>query len=55
MIECKLHSSKRQTAFGGLCVLGHYLTEGGVLEPLSSVHIEQKTVKHSPPTSSPTP
>lgn len=48
MIECKLHSSKRQTAFGGLCVLGRYLIEEGVLEPLSGVKIAQKTVVHSP-------
>jgi hypothetical protein len=48
MIECKLHSSKRQTAFGGLCVLGRYLIEEGVLEPLSGVKIAQKTVRHSP-------
>src|SRR3712207_6253458 len=48
MIECKLHSPKRQTAFGGLCVLGRYLIEEGVLEPLSGVKIAQKTVRHSP-------
>ena len=48
MIECKLHSSKRQTAFGGLCVLGRYLIEEGLLEPLSGVKIAQKTVRHSP-------
>jgi hypothetical protein len=31
MIECKLVSSKTQTAFGPLCLLGHYLTQEGVL------------------------
>ena len=48
MIECKLHSSKRQTAFGGLCLLGRYLIEEGALKPLSSVKIAQKSVRHSP-------
>ena len=48
MIECKLVSSKRQTAFGPLCLLGHFLTKERVLEPLSSVKIGQKTVRHSP-------
>jgi Transposase DDE domain group 1 len=48
MIECRLVSSKRQTAFGGLCVLGRYLTDEGVLEPLSDVRIAQKSVEHSP-------
>jgi hypothetical protein len=48
MIECKLVSSKRQTAFGPLCALGHYLTKEGVLEPLCGVQIAQKTVVHSP-------
>ena len=48
MIECKLISSERQTAFGGLCALGHLLTTERVLEPLSGVQIAQKTVKHSP-------
>ena len=48
MIECKLHPSKRQTAFGGLCALGHLLAREGVLEPLSGVKIDQKTVVHSP-------
>jgi Transposase DDE domain group 1 len=48
MIECRLVSSKRQTAFGGLCVLGRYLTDEGVLEPLSSVKVAQKSVEHSP-------
>jgi hypothetical protein len=48
MIECKLASSKRQTAFGPLCLLGHYLAKERVLEPLSSVRIAQKTVRHSP-------
>ena len=52
MLECKLLSSKRQTAFGPLCLLGHLLTQEGVLEPLSGVKITQKTVRHSPPTSS---
>jgi Transposase DDE domain group 1 len=48
MIECKLISSERQTAFGGLCALGHLLATERVLEPLSGVQIAQKTVKHSP-------
>ena len=48
MIECRLVSSMRQTAFGGLCVLGRYLTDEGVLEPLSSVKVAQKSVEHSP-------
>jgi Transposase DDE domain group 1 len=48
MIECRLVSSKRQTAFGGLWVLGRYLTDEGVLEPLSDVRIAQKSVEHSP-------
>ena len=48
MIECKLASSKRQTAFGPLCLLGHYLAKERVLEPLSSVRIAQKTVRYSP-------
>jgi hypothetical protein len=48
MFECRLVSSKRQTAFGGLCVLGHYLTQQRVLEPLCGVKIAQKTVEHSP-------
>jgi hypothetical protein len=48
MIECKLLSSKRQTAFGGLCALGHLLLREGALEPLSGVRIEQKSLKHSP-------
>jgi hypothetical protein len=48
MFECKLHSSKRQTAFGGLCLLGRYLIEEGALKPLSGVKIDQKTVVHSP-------
>src|SRR5215211_5259122 len=48
MIECKLHSSKRQTAFGPLCALGHYLIQQRVLEPLRGVEIAQKTVEHSP-------
>jgi Transposase DDE domain group 1 len=48
MIECKLHSSKRQTAFGPLCALGHYLIQERVLEPLCGVEIAQKTVEHSP-------
>ena len=33
MIECKLHSSKRQTAFGGLCALGRLLAEEGSSSP----------------------
>jgi len=48
MFECKLVSSKRQTAFGPLCLLGYYLIEEGVLEPLCGVRIDQKTVEHSP-------
>ena len=48
MIECKLISSKRQTAFEPLCLLGHYLTKERVLEPLSGIRIAQKTVVHSP-------
>ena len=48
MIECKLLSSERQTAFGPLCALGHYLTKKGMLEPLCDVRINQKTVVHSP-------
>lgn len=48
MIECKLISCERQTAFGGLCVLGHLLARDGALQPLSSVKIAQKTVRHSP-------
>jgi hypothetical protein len=48
MIECKLISSERQTAFGGLCALGHLLATERALEPLSGVKIAQKTVKHSP-------
>jgi Transposase IS116/IS110/IS902 family len=47
-IECKLHPSKRQTAFGGLCALGHLLAREGVLKPFSGVKIDQKTVVHSP-------
>ena len=31
-----------------MCLLGHYLSQEGVLEPLSSVHIVKKSVKHSP-------
>ena len=31
-----------------MCLLGHYLGEEGVLEPLRGVEIAQKTVKHSP-------
>jgi len=48
MIECRLLSRERQTAFGGLCVLGHHLVEEGILRPLSGVEIDQKTVVHSP-------
>jgi hypothetical protein len=48
MFECKLISEETQTAFGPLCLLGHYLTEEEVLEPLSGVRIAQKTVEHSP-------
>ena len=49
MIECALNSSETQTTFGPLCAFGHYLTKEGVLEPLGSVQIAQKSVKHSPP------
>jgi hypothetical protein len=52
MIECRLVSRERQTAFGGLCALGHFLAQEGALQPLSGVKIDQKTVKHSPPRSS---
>ena len=31
-----------------MCLLGHYLSQEGVLKPLSSVHIVQKSIKHSP-------
>jgi hypothetical protein len=55
MIECKPLSSKRQTAFGGLCALGDLLAREGALEPLSGVEVAQKTVEHSPNRSSPTP
>jgi hypothetical protein len=48
MIECALNPPKTQTAFGPLCALGHFLTEEKVLEPLSGVNIDQKTVRHSP-------
>ncbi|MCA1719402.1 MAG: transposase [Actinobacteria bacterium] len=48
MFECKLVASNTQTAFGPLCLLGHYLSQEGVLEPLSGVHIVQKSIKHSP-------
>jgi hypothetical protein len=48
MIECKLVSSKRQTAFGGLCALGHLLLRDGALKPLRGVLIAQKSVRHSP-------
>src|SRR5215208_3624928 len=48
MFECKLVASKRQTAFGPLCLLGHYLSQEEVLKPLSEVHIAQKSIKHSP-------
>lgn len=48
MIECTLASSERQTAFGPLCALGHFLCMEKVLEPLSGVRIAHKTVVHSP-------
>jgi hypothetical protein len=48
MIECKPLSLKRQTAFGGLCALGHLLARDGALEPLWGVRIDQKTVRYSP-------
>jgi len=48
MIKCDLNQGKRQTAYGPLCALGHYLTQKRILKPLEQVHIPQKTVKHSP-------
>jgi hypothetical protein len=48
MIECALNSPQTQTTFGPLCAFGHYLTKEGVLEPLCSVKIAQKSIKHSP-------
>jgi hypothetical protein len=48
MIECKLVSRETQTAFGPLCLLGPDGAQEGVLEPLRSVKIAQKSVKHSP-------
>jgi hypothetical protein len=49
MIECTLNNSpETQTAFGPLCALGYLLTKEGILKPLSSVEIAQKTIKHSP-------
>jgi Transposase DDE domain group 1 len=48
MIECKLHRPEGQTAFGGLCALGHLLAQEGALQPLSGVQIAQKSVSHSP-------
>jgi hypothetical protein len=48
MFECKLVSKETQTAFGPLCLLGHYLGREGVLEPLSGVQVAQKSIKHSP-------
>jgi hypothetical protein len=48
MFECKLVSEETQTAFGHLCLLGHYLVRERVLEPLSGVEIAQKSVEHSP-------
>ncbi len=48
MIECALNSPRTQTAYGPLCALGHCLKQEGVLEALSGVRINQKTVKHSP-------
>jgi hypothetical protein len=48
MFECKLVASKTQTAFGPLCLMGHYLSQQGALEPLSRVKIAQKSIKHSP-------
>jgi hypothetical protein len=47
MFECKLVSEETQTAFGHLCLLGHYLVRERVLEPLSGVEIAQKSVKPS--------
>ena len=35
MFECKLVASKRQTAFGPLCLLGHYLSQEGKYSSLS--------------------
>jgi hypothetical protein len=48
MIECKPLSDERQTAFAGLCALGHLLSREAALKPLSGVLIAQKTVSHSP-------
>jgi hypothetical protein len=48
MFECRLVASKRQTASGPLCLLGHYLRQEEVLKPLSGVKIAQKSIKHSP-------
>ena len=48
MFECKLVASEAQTAFGPLCLMGHYLGQRDVLGPLSSVQIAQKSIKHSP-------
>ena len=48
MFECKLVASETQTAFGPLCLMGHYLSQRDVLGPLSSVKIAQKSIKHSP-------
>lgn len=47
MFECKLIASKRQTAFGPLCLLGHYLDQEEVLKPLCGVKIAQKSIEHS--------
>lgn len=48
MIECKLVCSKTQTAFGPLCLLAEHIRKEEILRDLSRVHINQKSVKHSP-------
>jgi hypothetical protein len=48
MIKCELNRAETQTAYGPLCILGHYLTQKKVLQPLEQIHIPQKTIKHSP-------
>lgn len=37
----------RVSAFGPLCLLGHYLGQEEVLKPLCGVHIAQKSIRHS--------
>jgi hypothetical protein len=48
MIKCELSRAETQTNYGPLCVLGYYLTQKKVLQPLEQIHIPQKTIKHSP-------